>query len=153
MSIEVTKFKRTGKGEIHLKWTQLKADSNIEMDMTNPEAPSQEFEQALSAIVPHFIKLAELDNEEKDNLKIVDISFSRTGDDEILAWQATAQFNLQKITGKRIVKMPKFLCQDGGENTTETNICDRVISETIYAFLDQCEKYIGGERLQVSADV
>lgn len=154
MSIEVTKFKRTAKGDIHIEYTQMKADVEIGLQMTNPEAPSQEFDKALTDIVPHFVGLAELPSGEVDNIKIMEITFSKTGEDRTLGWLAIAHYNLQKITGKRIVKIPKFLCHDGNAaGTGETNICSHAISETIYEFIKQCEKYIDGERLQINSGV
>ena len=152
MSLEITKFKRTAKGDIHIEYTQIKADVEIGLSLTNPEAPAQSFDEALNKIVPHFVDLAEMPSEEGANLKIVEITFTRTGEDKTLGWQATAFFKLTKIEGKRFVKLPKFLCHDGAASTS-TNLCSHVVSESVYDFLKECEKYIAGERLQIKAEV
>lgn len=147
----VTKYKRLAGEKIEIDFYQVSGEDKIEQVIKSPEAPAESFNDALAALEPHFLELAELPEDELQGLQIESVTFSKTGESEILGFELLGSYSLKQSSGSRGMKLPKYLCDSAGDTAKTTNVCNADIKEAIYKFKEECEKYAGGTRLQVNA--
>ena len=133
--------------------SKTNADSFDDFSSKCSEAPKESFDIALKNLIPIFLDVCEIDQNDINLYTFKQIKFTRTGDEQVLGFHITCLKRLKVSLVDIQITSPLKFCDRANDSTKSYQIVDQIQKETIYKALRECELFAQGERLQITAAI
>lgn len=153
MTIRVKKFKftKTNKVSINYEAYNTKAETWDEYSLTCADDPRPELRQVLSDLNVHVIDMCELPYEYRNRIKVTGVSFSHSGENEVMGAVIVSQMELDNSNCNLNLNTPHKASESYNDGPADSK---QLLSDAcVEALCDLCkeiELYINGERAQLN---
>lgn len=155
MSRQITKIKLGKDSKVHIEYqvprTVETGQDFDQFTLNCVDKPLPALELAMLNLRKHVLDICEMpiDDTEVMKVKVKGVSFSYSGDDDIMGATITASKTLARSNAPLMINTPHKFDQTHNENqSTEMLLSDDCIS-VLVELLEQAEKYLDGERAQL----
>lgn len=155
MSRQITKLKLGKDSKVHIEYqvprTVESGQAFDEFTLNCVDKPLPALELAMLNLRKHVLEICEMpvDDTEVMKVKVKGVSFSYSGDNDVMGATITASKTLAKSNSPLIINTPHKFDQPHNENQgTEMCLSDDCVN-VLEELLEQAEKYLDGERAQL----
>ncbi|MFA5458350.1 MAG: hypothetical protein WC261_12050 [Synergistaceae bacterium] len=153
MEIRITKVKeKDGRVTIHFQ-KPTPGGSEVDWDdytINCGGKPRPEFYEAMNALVTHVRDICELPRESESLISILGVTCAYPQD--IMGATITAKLRLRKSSVPLILNTP-YMASELYSETSANDLLSGDCVDSIMTLHEECEKYINGEREQLSLDL
>lgn len=138
---------KTGKMEIQYFIIHNEEDKTT-VKIESPQPPRESFDEVLIDLKPHFIKICELLESDKAKIRLTGISLTRSGENQVVGVVFQGERDLVG-SGHIILTTPKKHIEKPKPDMEDCHILSNPAGDLILKFIDECQAYVDGERLQI----
>lgn len=147
--IRITKFKKTKRDKIKIKYEVDKGNGTDEFALKSCDDPRPELDQALEDLQSSVCEICELPESDESNITVTGVSFSYMGDENVMGAVITAQKELIHTSNAPLnINTPNLPSEPYNESVEYT-----LPEDCVEALLDltyECKLYIQGTRKQLN---
>lgn len=152
MDLRIKKIKITSDNRIQVAYQKRVKNVWDEYSFTCSDAPRPELYAALKSLAPYVIEMCELPEDYQDRIDVRGVTFSYSGENEVMGATIIAQMELKNSYTKLNLNTP----HKASEPYSEVSVPDEMqllSDDCVKALGELCEEvvlYIEGERAQQS---
>jgi len=150
ISVRITK-----ENKVSIQYHVKNNSSWDEFSMTSCDAPLQSFINALDSLKEEVVKMCEFPEKDKDSIIVRGVTYSYGGDNETMGATIIAQKKLLRSNSNLNINTPHKASDyySGGDNGDPNQLLSHECVGALNDVMDECEKYINGERQQLQLDL
>jgi hypothetical protein len=145
-------YKKLKTGKIEIRYFIIhNEEDKTTVKMESPQPPREAFDEVLLDLKPHFIKICELPETDKSKIRLTGINITRSGENQVIGVVFQGERDLVG-SGHLTLTTPKKHIEKPKSDTEDCHILNPQCGKLVLKFIDECQAYVNGERLQIEIE-